>query len=797
MIRSNTPSVARLASSRRSIARKIRWSATALLLAAFGRLEAVPPELKTQGNQIVVKATGERVRLVGANFSGLENDAGYDRNFLNSLEVLKGTWKGNIIRLAVNDGLWFQTNTTARDAYRAKVDAIITRAGELDVYVILDLHKYAIPTTAATTFWTHAANLYKTQPHVLFGLYNEPHTTTAKPLTWPLWRNGDSAGPGMQTLLQTVRDQGANNIVVVGGLDYAYDLRGIMPGYNGLTNGYALTDTSSGNGVVYDSHVYPWKSYIQGTSANASLYYPFILGEFGHPSGTTVGFLPGQTFESHTSWVPRMMDWIATNNFHWVGWNFSDTAHPAMLSDWSYTPTAHLGASMLIDMQDYADPTARRIVGGTVIGTPGTRNAPTSGVLTDDKSGAVVPFSNTHAYYFSAATASGAWTGLDLGTPTRITQIKFMPAKLSTGSADMVGGIFQGSNNADFTGAVTLHTITTAPDGTYNGNTGTYTTAAVSDTGTYRYVRYKGPDTKYCRVSTIRFYTGDDSGPGVNDDVIIIDNGGAGSVVSSGWSNVSGSGFHGSRWVSDNNADKGTKTITYTPDIIKAGNYEVFALWPANETARCPAVPYTITHAGTGSPSTVYKDQRYNGSSWQSLGTFYFAAGDTGKVVLSNAGTTGPNYYVTADAVKFVYKPANVIILDKDSANTPGIVSTTGWASSSTSGGHQGDSFHDGGTAATISKSVTFTPPITEAGQYKVSVWWTQASNRATNAPVTVNHSGGASSFTVNQTANGAQWNDLPGTFTFAVGSTGNVVISNTSANGHVIADAVRFEKVN
>lgn len=159
MIRSNTPSVARPVSSRRSLGHKIRWSAVALLLAAVGRLEADPAELKTQGNQIVEKISGERVRLVGANFSGLENSPGYDRNFLNSLDVLKGTWKANIIRLPVNDGLWFQSNTTARDAYRAKVDAIINRAGELDIYVVLDLHKYAIPTSAATTFWTHAANL--------------------------------------------------------------------------------------------------------------------------------------------------------------------------------------------------------------------------------------------------------------------------------------------------------------------------------------------------------------------------------------------------------------------------------------------------------------------------------------------------------------------------------------------------------------------------------------------------------------------------------------------------------------
>src|SRR6218665_2439049 len=90
MTRSNTPSMTRWASLRHSLARTARWSAFALTLAAVSQSHAEPPELKTQGNQIVVKATGERVRLVGVNFTGLEQDAGYDRNFLNSLDVLSG-----------------------------------------------------------------------------------------------------------------------------------------------------------------------------------------------------------------------------------------------------------------------------------------------------------------------------------------------------------------------------------------------------------------------------------------------------------------------------------------------------------------------------------------------------------------------------------------------------------------------------------------------------------------------------------------------------------------------------------
>lgn len=793
--------MARWGSLRRSFGRKVRWSALALTLAAASQLQADPPELKTLGNQIVVKGTNERVRLVGANLSGLED--GYDRNFLNSLDVLKGTWKANIIRLPVSDTLWFQSNTTAQDAYRQKVDDLITRAGQLDIYVVLDFHKYAIPTPAATTFWIDAANRYKLKTHVLFGLYNEPHTTTAKPLTWPLWRNGDSAGPGMQNLLQTVRAQGANNIVLVGGLDYAYDLRGIMPGYNGLPNGYALTDTASGNGVVYDSHVYPWKSYIQGTSANASLYYPFILGEFGHPSGTTVDFLPGKTFEAYPTWMPRMMHWINTNNFHWIGWNFSNGSDPAMLSDWSYTPSPHLGDFALSHMQSYADPTERRVVGGTVIGTPGTRNNPTSLVITDDKNGAVVPFSNTYAYFFNAATASDGWTGLDLGTATRITQIKYMPKQVTTsglGAALMVGGVFEGSNSATFSPAVTLYTVPATP--LANDTQKLFTEVNISDTGTYRYVRYKGPPGKYCNVASILFLTGDDSGPGVNDDVIIIDNGATGCTytpASGGWANIYPStGYHGSFWVHNGatgNGSTGAKSIRYTPKIMKAGNYEVFTMWH-NGNPRCTAVPYKITYAG-GASTTVYRDQNDDGWTWQSLGTYTFAADETGNVLLDTTNTTG---YITADAMKFVYKPEVVAPIDMDKASTDGagITSSGGWSATTTPTPYgNAYSYHDGNTHT--GKWVRFTPQILTPGQYKVSVWWTQHANRATNTPITVYHTGVSKNYSRDQTSQGGQWNELPDTFTFAAGSnsaTGSVLITNEGANGYVIVDAVRFVKV-
>ncbi len=64
----------------------------------------------------------------------------------------------------------------------------------------------------------------------------------------------------------------------------------------------------------------------------------------------------------------------------------------------------------------------------------------------------------------------------------------------------MVGGIFQGSNSANFTNAATLYTITKAP------TAGTLTTVTLSKAVTYQYYRYVSPAKGHANVADIQFY---------------------------------------------------------------------------------------------------------------------------------------------------------------------------------------------------------------------------------------------------------------------------------------------------
>ncbi|WP_158074084.1 golvesin C-terminal-like domain-containing protein [Micromonospora sp. CB01531] len=96
----------------------------------------------------------------------------------------------------------------------------------------------------------------------------------------------------------------------------------------------------------------------------------------------------------------------------------------------------------------------------------------------------------------------------------------------------------------------------------------------------------------------------------------------------------------------------------------------------------------------------------------------------------------------------------------------------------------------------TTGDTYTWTPTLTEAGDYKVEVHYVGYSDRASNAPYTVHYKGGVSQpILVDQRtpSSKGRWVTL-GTFPFDAGTTGKVVLGDV-ANKPVIADAVRFSK--
>jgi hypothetical protein len=94
-------------------------------------------------------------------------------------------------------------------------------------------------------------------------------------------------------------------------------------------------------------------------------------------------------------------------------------------------------------------------------------------------------------------------------------------------------------------------------------------------------------------------------------------------------------------------------TATWTPDISEAGHYRVYAWWTAYSD-RATDAPYTIYYDGGSEKIRV--NQQENGSRWILLGTYPFAGGTTGSVVLSDDA----DGVVIADAIMWLMKHGDV-----------------------------------------------------------------------------------------------------------------------------------------
>lgn len=110
--------------------------------------------------------------------------------------------------------------------------------------------------------------------------------------------------------------------------------------------------------------------------------------------------------------------------------------------------------------------------------------------------------------------------------------------------------------------------------------------------------------------------------------------------------------YVGLGYLHDQNADKGRKSATFTPDLPRAGRYEV-RLAHCYNVRRATNAPVTIRHAD--GETTVRVNQQEtppHGRLFRSLGVFRFAAGRAGWVRISTDGTEGK--YVIADAVQWL-----------------------------------------------------------------------------------------------------------------------------------------------
>jgi endoglucanase len=277
-------------------------------------------------------------------------------------------WHVNHIRLPMSQDRWFGKAPEQDDqgkAYRAIVDEIVKLCASKGVYIMLDLHwsnagvwgeqigQHSMPDENSAAFWKDVAPIYANHPAVIYDLYNEPHN-----VSWDIWLNGGEItdrpnrrnqtprtfkAVGMQQLLDIVRAAGAKNLVVVGGLDWAYDFSGILEGRQ-------LKDPT-GNGLIYANHCYNNKNQaVETWIANmekAAKKFPIIISEFGgayyKPGEEPPRRRSGGMRRNDGDWLMRVLQAIEDHEWSYTAWDFHPSAGPTLISGWDYTPSPGFG----------------------------------------------------------------------------------------------------------------------------------------------------------------------------------------------------------------------------------------------------------------------------------------------------------------------------------------------------------------------------------------------------------------------------------------------------------------------
>lgn len=344
---------------------------------------AGPVEPIVVGNRLVDSRTNATWVPRGVNWPDLEYSCsqGWKPFHVAADTEAMADWGIDLVRLPLNQDCWLGTDGApvagdwagAAD-YRAVVRQRVDWALDAGLAVILDLHRTgpegiragdgqrAMADQQSVTFWGQVAAAYKNEPSVMFELFNEPYNVASfgsGELDWECWRDGgchvDRAneieahqnGPsgvtyevaGMAEMLAAVRGAGAEQPVLLGGLNWSNDLTGW------------LAHKPAGD----DQLVAAWHNYYnQGCSQacwdttikSVQAQVPVLMTEFGHSNVD-----PG--------WMETVMDWGDANGvgyLAWAWWNLPADLPPfdqqfALLKPDSYEPRAPAGTTYYAHLQ--------------------------------------------------------------------------------------------------------------------------------------------------------------------------------------------------------------------------------------------------------------------------------------------------------------------------------------------------------------------------------------------------------------------------------------------------------------
>lgn len=228
------------------------------------------------------------------------------------------TTGANVIRVPVHPDRWIN------DKYYIwrYLDNIVTWAGEAGVYVIIDWHYIGNiatgegnempkikekPRDLTMKFWEQTSRYFKDTPNVIFEIYNEPANIAIE--DW--YKNA-------KDIIKTIRNAGAEQMILVGGIDYSYDLSWV--------NKEPILD----NNAAYTSHVFPIKNNWDYNFGDIAKAYPVVVTEWGFMDENRNQTKQKYLIANEDSFGRPLLEYMENKGIGWVACWYDDGWEPPM-----------------------------------------------------------------------------------------------------------------------------------------------------------------------------------------------------------------------------------------------------------------------------------------------------------------------------------------------------------------------------------------------------------------------------------------------------------------------------------
>ena len=256
--------------------------------------------LQVMGTQLC-NERGEPVLLRGMSSHGLQ---WYGQFTSPGAIASTARWGANLFRVAMytGEGGYLSDPRGMEEKAVAALDAAIAQ----DLYVILDWHILSdgdpmAHLDEAWDFFTRMARRYKDSPNVLFEICNEPNGN----VTW-----AGQVKPYAQQVVNAIRDQGADNVILIGSPTWSQDVH--LPAEAPV----------EGTNLMYTLHFYAGthgQSLRDRAQAALDAGAPLFVSEWGTSRADGSG---GVFPDEAAAWLDFLEAW----GISWCNWSLCDKA---------------------------------------------------------------------------------------------------------------------------------------------------------------------------------------------------------------------------------------------------------------------------------------------------------------------------------------------------------------------------------------------------------------------------------------------------------------------------------------